>query len=426
MKQWQYNLGVTCYTIAIHIISPFLQKARLMVEGRKRTLEEVRKKRIPSDRYVWIHLSSLGEFEQGRPLIEKLKEEHPEYKVCLTFFSSSGYEMCKEYPLADIVSYLPFDTSEELVPFIEIVNPEFVLLVKYDFWLNMLAFLRQKRIPVYLVSAIFRPSQIFFSTRGNLFRQALRGLAHIFVQDKESQSLLEGIGVTNVSVTGDTRVDRVRAIAMTDDTNPVFRLFRQNADKAKCKVLVVGSSWEADEAFYLPLLEKFSDLRVVIAPHEVREERISELYKICSNRYKTQLYTSVLKDLNRLEEETKVLILDTIGLLSTIYRYGDVAYVGGGFGKGIHNTLEPATYGLPILFGPRFQKFIEASTLIEKGGAFSFETKEELDAFFEQLIKSPAKRIYAGKMAKEYVEEQGGATHLTLSQILSNQEKHRN
>ena len=407
-----YRLGAGAYFTGVRIAAPFHRKARLMTEGRQGILPAVRQARQKGERYIWMHVSSLGEFEQGRPLIEAIKAAHPEYKICLTFFSPSGYEIRKDYPLADLVTYLPFDTSRDLRQFVDLLSPELVIFVKYEFWLNALFLLREKGIPTYLISAKFRPGQPFFKPWGGLFRSALRTFAHIFVQDSDSLLLLQKIGIDRVTVAGDTRADRVLRISETPRDLPIVRAFRHEAEASGRLVLVAGSSWERDEAHYLPLLKKHTDqVRAIIAPHEVGEERITSLLRSLSP-LRTHRYSRGMPPVG-----TEVLVVDTIGLLSSVYAHGDLAYIGGGFGAGIHNILEPAAYGLPVLFGPRYGKFAEARALVAQGGAFSYETDEELARLLQKLARDDAFRSEASRITLDYLRQSAGATSVILSGI---------
>lgn len=407
-----YNLGTGAYFLGIRLAAPFNPKARLMTEGRKETIERLREKRKPSDRYLWMHASSLGEFEQGRPVIEAVKKAHPGYKICLTFFSPSGYEVRKDYPLADIVVYLPFDGSKDLEAFVRLLSPEIVLFVKYEFWLGTLSLLRRMGIPTYLISAKFRPGQPFFKPWGVIFREALGAFKEIFVQEQGSADLLASIGVTNVTVAGDTRADRVIEIARNPARVPIVEKFASEAREKGLPVLVVGSSWDKDEERYLPFLKKHRDeMRVIIAPHEISGERLRNLEGTVPP-LKSRLFSQ-----GEAPVGTEVLVIDRIGLLSSIYAYADFAYIGGGFGAGIHNILEPAVYGLPVVFGPGHGKFAEAGALIKKGGAFSYETEEDLATILEKLLTDGDFRQRAGQASADFLRENSGATRLILSRI---------
>lgn len=405
-----YNLATGVYFSLLKGAAHFHPKARLMVKGRRETPIRLREGRHPGARFVWFHVSSLGEFEQGRPVIEALKKRHPEYKVCLTFFSPSGYEVRKDYPIADLVLYLPFDHSKDLRTFIDTLNPEIVVFVKYDFWLDTLEILRDKRIPTYLISAKFRPDQPFFKPWGGLFREALRGLKEIFVQDEDSLKLLAGIGITKVIVAGDTRADRVLHIAEHPLEVPEAEHFANNS--LGLPILVVGSSWDRDEAHYIPYLKKnVGKLRAIIAPHEIHEGRIQSLLETLSPLNVHRLTYGLPP------ENTEVLVVDRIGLLSSIYSVADLVYIGGGFGNGIHNILEPAVYGLPVIFGPKYGKFPEAGVLLSRGGAFTYSTEGELIPILDRLVGDEAYRRACGDVSGAFIRESAGATALITKRI---------
>ncbi len=355
---------------------------------------------------IWIHVASLGEFEQGRPIIEKLKADFPTYKILLTFFSPSGYEIRKNYELADHVFYLPADTKKNAKRFIEIVNPALVIFVKYEFWLHYLNTLQTKKIPTLLVSAIFRPNQLFFKSHGGLFKKVLAGFDQIFVQNEVSFQLLKKYNYNRIELAGDTRVDRVAAIAAQAKRYAIIEKF---ADKNK--VLVCGSTWPPDEAILIDFIKKSSDWKFIIAPHEIKESNIKRLQKMLPKktiRYSEADVDSVLKN--------SILIIDNIGMLSSIYRFGKVAYIGGGFGNGIHNTLEPIAFGLPVIFGPKFKKFNEASTLVGKGGSFTIANSTEFLNIMNQLEKEDF-YTKASQEAQNYILQNRGATEKILNYI---------
>ncbi len=404
-----YNIAIWFYALAVRIVAMFNPKVRLMWQGEREAYAKIESGLADGDRVVWVHAASLGEFEQGRPLIEKLKRENPEYKILLTFFSPSGYEVRKNYAGADVIAYLPLDTPRNARRFVELVKPEKVVFVKYEFWLNYLAELRFRGIETFIISAIFRSNQVFFKWYGGIFREGLKAFKMLFVQNEESKELLKGIGVENVMVAGDTRFDRVADIAAAAKRLEVVEEFVN----AQLPVLVVGSSWGPDEDLLARYInEQAGRMKMIIAPHEVREERISELTEKLTCKY--ALYTDIQKEitdgsqlstLNSLD----VLVVNTIGVLSSVYQYGQVAYIGGGFGVGIHNTLEAAAWGMPVVFGPNYHKFQEAKELIECGAGQSIKNYEEcaraLDEFFE-------KNEVASKAAAEYVASHTGATDL--------------
>ena len=433
-----YNIAIWFYALAVRIVAFFNTKVRLMWRGEREAYAKIESGLADGDRVVWVHAASLGEFEQGRPLIEKLKRENPEYKILLTFFSPSGYEVRKNYAGADVIAYLPLDTPRNARRFVELVKPEKVVFVKYEFWLNYLAELRFSGIETYIISAIFRPNQVFFKWYGGIFREGLKAFKMLFVQNEESKELLKGIGVENVMVVGDTRFDRVADIAAAAKKLEIVERFvgmrneelgirnaiplspsdsspnlgeqsREVQDGESLPVLVVGSSWGPDEDLLTRYInERAGRMKMIIAPHEVREERIKELTLKLTCKY--ALYTQIIDEsqlstLNSFD----VLVVNTIGVLSSVYQYGQVAYIGGGFGVGIHNTLEAAAWGMPVVFGPNYHKFQEAKELIECGAGQSIKNYEEcaraLDEFFE-------KNEVASKAAAEYVASHTGVTEI--------------
>ena len=421
-----YNIAIWFYALAVRIVAFFNPKVRLMWQGEKMAFAHIESKLNKDDRVVWVHAASLGEFEQGRPLIERLKRENPEYKILLTFFSPSGYEVRKNYAGADVIAYLPLDTPRNARRFVELVKPEKVVFVKYEFWLNYLAELRFRGIETYIISAIFRSNQVFFKWYGGIFREGLKAFKMLFVQNEESKELLKGIGVENVVVAGDTRFDRVADIAAAAKRLEIVERFvnvQCTMHNVQLPVLVVGSSWGPDEDLLAQYInERAGRMKMIIAPHEVHEERIKELISKLTCKY--ALYTQITD--NRLPITDKaqlslltpnssffidydVLVINTIGILSSIYQYGQVAYIGGGFGVGIHNTLEAAAWGMPVVFGPNYHKFQEAKELIECGAGLSIKNYEEcaraLDEFFE-------KNEVASKAAAEYVASHTGATEI--------------
>jgi 3-deoxy-D-manno-octulosonic-acid transferase len=414
-----YNIAIWFYVLAVRIVAIFNAKVRLMWQGEREAYAKIESGLADGDRVVWVHAASLGEFEQGRPLIEKLKRENPEYKILLTFFSPSGYEVRKNYASADVIAYLPLDTPRNARRFVELVKPEKVVFVKYEFWLNYLSELRFRGIETYIISAIFRPNQVFFKWYGGIFREGLKAFKMLFVQNEESKELLKGIGVENVMVAGDTRFDRVADIAAAAKKLEIVESFVNS----QLPVLVVGSSWGPDEDLLTRYInERAGRMKMIIAPHEVREERIKELTSKLTCKY--ALYTQItdnrlqITDKSQLSLQTPnpsfltdydVLVVNTIGVLSSVYQYGQVAYIGGGFGVGIHNTLEAAAWGMPVVFGPKYHKFQEAKELIECGAGQSIKNYEEcaraLDEFFE-------KNEVVSKAAAEYVASHTGATDL--------------
>jgi 3-deoxy-D-manno-octulosonic-acid transferase len=409
MMELLYNLGINLYSLALTIAAPFNIKATQLHKGRGETWEKL--KAFTSDTDVaWVHCASLGEFEQGRPLIEAIRKEKPELKIVLTFFSPSGFEVRKNYNMADVVVYLPADTAANAKRFLKTVKPAMAIFIKYEFWYNYLTALKNAKIPVYSVSSIFRDNQVFFKWYGGWFRNMLKTITRFYVQDKKSGALLETIDIKNYVVAGDTRFDRVAAIADSAADVPVAREFAEQG-----KVIVAGSSWPADEAILADYINNsLNEVKLIIAPHEVHESHITQLiqrFKVPVMRY---------SDANNTKDvECRVLIIDTIGLLSAIYRYGSIAYIGGGFGKGIHNTLEAATYGMPVIFGPNYKRFKEAVDLIEVGGGFCISSLDDFSKIMNTLwnANSTAALEKSGTASKNYVQSMCGATPMVLKDL---------
>ena len=405
---WLYDIIITLYAWAIRVASWRNTKARLWVEGRRNLLQRMAET-IPADeRIVWVHVASLGEFEQGRPLMEEIRRRHPDYKILLTFFSPSGYEIRKNYAGADYIFYLPIDTRRNVRRFLDIVRPEVVIFVKYEFWLNMLLELGRREIRTFVVSAIFRPNSVFFRPWGGLWRRALKSFEAIFVQNNASKLLLGKLGHTNVQVAGDTRFDRVAEIAANAKRVELIERFK--GDKL---LFVAGSTWGPDEEHLLPIVNENPTLKFVIAPHEMDEGRINHLIE--ATRGGAVRYTECNETTDF--STTQLLILDTVGLLASVYGSATWSYIGGGFGVGIHHTLEAATFGLPIAFGPNYHKFKEACELIEVGAARSFTTTDELRAWFAPLRDDAEALKRSGEAARSYTQKNQGATKLILDTI---------
>lgn len=370
----------------------------------------------PKDRVVWVHAASLGEFEQGRPLIERVREEYPEYKILLTFFSPSGYEIRKDYEGADYIFYLPLDLPWNARKFLDIANPEVAIFVKYEYWFNLLFELRRRKIRSYVVSAIFREKSPFFKWWGWLWRRALKSFNMIFVQNQESKTLLKKIGFESVIVAGDTRFDRVATIAQGANQLPTIERF-----KGESRLLVAGSTWLPDERLLCELARRHPEVKIIIAPHEIDEKHIFEIEDMFGNvalRY-TEV-TQVGEDGVELTTElsrAQVLILDTMGMLSSLYQYGDYGYIGGGFGVGIHNTLEAATFGLPIAFGPNYSRFKEAVDMASEGACCPINDAEELDKWFSAQLNDEAFHARSSRSAKDYTSRNCGATELITRTI---------
>ncbi|MEM8524185.1 MAG: glycosyltransferase N-terminal domain-containing protein [Bacteroidota bacterium] len=404
--QLLYSITIYTYHFLIWLTSFFNEKAELWIAGRKDIFQELEQKINKEDRLLWMHCASLGEFEQGRPIIEKLKEQQADLKILLTFFSPSGYEIRKNYEQADYVFYLPSDTRKNARRFLEVVQPDFAIFVKYEFWYHYLHELKRQDIPTYLISAIFHSKQPFFSPfYGKFFQSILHCFQFIFVQNESSANLLLQIDIQHFEVVGDTRIDRVLQIAKTARSFPKIEQF-----KANFSLLICGSTWPPDEAILCPYINHDqSNWRYIFAPHDISESHLQQLeaqLQVPHQRY-SQFQASAA---------TKVLIIDNIGLLSQLYQHGKVAYIGGGFGAGIHNTLEPAAFGLPILFGLKYEKFEEAVQLIEQQGAFVVKNQGGFEQSFEALQE---KLIYqaASKKVKNYLQANEGATNKILEHL---------
>jgi 3-deoxy-D-manno-octulosonic-acid transferase len=408
-----YTLGILIYKLIINLAVPFNKKAAKFVAGRKHVFSTLKEKIDPNFSYIWIHVASLGEFEQGRPVIETIRKKYPEYKILLTFFSPSGYEVRKDYQGADIISYLPMDTGWNACKFIRIVNPAMAVFIKYEFWVNYMTQLKKHHIPIYIVSAIFRESQAFFKWYGSWYRKILLNYNHLFVQDQSSVDLLNSVGVSNVSIAGDTRCDRVVEIAGKSVDLSIIQSFKEADER---KILVMGSSWEKDEELVISYFNEHPELKLIIAPHEIGESRINEIINKLERPYLR--YTQLTEKNN--SAGTDCIIVDCIGILSSVYRYGEIAYIGGGFGVGIHNILEAAVYGMPVIFGPNYRKFREAVEMIKMGAAFSVSNREELNTILDDLL-DPFSGTLAetSRIAEKFVISNCGATDYVVERIFS-------
>lgn len=403
-----YDAGILLMDAGLHAAAPFNAKARLWVKGRRNIFREMAAAAEPGADVIWFHAASLGEFEQGRPVIEAFRAARPEYKILVTFFSPSGYEIRKNYAGADYIFYLPLDTPRNVRRFLDIFRPKIAVFVKYEFWLNYLLEMERRGTKIYLISSIFRPRQIFFRPWGGLFRRALRGFGHLFVQNEESRQLLAGIGIDRVSVAGDTRFDRVHSIASQAKELPEVARFAAGAP-----VLVAGSTWPPDEELLTGLIARYGDVKFIVAPHEIDSARIERLIARIGRPALRYTQLTPQSDLER----AQVLFIDTIGILSSVYRYGRWGYIGGGFGVGIHNTLEAATFGLPLAFGPRYEKFPEARDLIALGGAASVSGEQELQQWFAALHDDPDRTRRCAEACRDYVAEHKGATDQIMAEI---------
>lgn len=404
-----YTLGIRTYNLAARVIAPFNNKARLYTEGRNRLFEDLKENVKPTDKNVWFHVSSLGEFEQGRPVIEKFRAAHPDHKIILTFFSPSGYEVRKNYNGADYVCYMPADTPKNAKIFLDIVNPKAVFFVKYDYWYNFLSEVHQRQIPLYIFSTIFREGQVFFRWYGKKYRKVLSFFTHIFVQDENSVKLLKNIGIENVTIAGDTRFDRVCEITRNAKPIPVVDKF-----VGESRVIVAGSSWPPDENIIFGArsrLEGKHDVKLIIAPHEIHEGHLAAIEKLLGD-IKSIRFSKA--DDNTVAEK-RVLIIDNFGMLSSLYKYAEIAYVGGGFGSGIHNILEAVSYSIPVAFGTNYKRFKEAVDLVSLGAAATVRNEEELYSVFDRYLSDPALLKHAGQISYEYVQKNLGAADKILS-----------
>ena len=404
-----YELIISLYTLGVGVASLFNPKARKMWKGGREAFRVLRDKVDSSSRYVWFHAASLGEFEQGRPIMERLRAEHPEYKILLTFFSPSGYEVRKNYEGADIVCYLPLDTYFGARRFLSLVHPEVAFFIKYEFWWNYLHILKRRGVPVYSVSSIFREGQVFFRWYGRTYSNVLKCFTRFFVQNDESRRLLATLGITDVDVTGDTRFDRVLQVKQQARQLPIVDAFRQGY-----KVFVAGSSWPPDEDIFINYFNEHRDWKLIIAPHVIGNDHIRQI--VGKLRRKAVRYTEATEDSAR---EADCLIIDCFGLLSSIYGYGDVAYVGGGFGVGIHNVLEAAVWGMPVIFGPNNKRFQEAQDLLVSGGGVEIDSYSQFEAVMNTYVAdADASAIEAdGKKAAGYVAAKAGATDVILKAV---------
>lgn len=405
-----YSLSIYIYHGLLRILAYVHPKAKLFVEGRKTLFQDIKSRVNPADRPIWFHFASLGEFEQGRSVLEAVRSKYPYKKILITFYSPSGYEIRKNTDLADYVFYLPVDTAPNARYFIDLVQPSLVLFTKYEYWFHFFNELDKRDIPLLMISAIYRPDQVFFKPWGRFFIHTLKKVNYFFVQNAESLALLKSIGLKNAAIAGDTRFDRVHELARHPATVAHIDEFLQGS-----ACLVAGSTWEADEELLAQVYTSI-DMKLIIAPHEVYADHIQEIQQL----FPDNVLYSELKDGKTIQHSAKVLIIDGIGLLSYLYRYAQLTYIGGGFGTGIHNTLEPATYGKPVIFGPKYYKFQEAKDLIEKGAAFSIQNEQELRTVLLAL-ENKEKLDFASREAAAYVKSNAGATDVILKYIeLSN------
>ena len=416
-----YNIVIYFVLLGIAIASLFNEKVRKMWRGEREAFKILKQKVDPNAKYIWFHAASLGEFEQGRPLMEQIRKDYPQYKILLTFYSPSGYEVRKNYEGADIICYMPVDTRLNAIRFLRLVRPVMAFFIKYEFWSNFLHILKHRNIPTYSVSSIFREDQVFFKWYGRNYAGVLKCFTRFFVQNEESKRLLEGIGITAVDVVGDTRFDRVLQIKEAAKQLPICEAFRtgvassQSADVPHhdFKVFVAGSSWPPDENIFIPFFNEHKDWRLLIAPHVIAEEHLKLILSLIKGK-KVVRYTQTTP-----EEAAKadVLIIDCFGLLSSMYNYGDVAYIGGGFGVGIHNTLEAAVWNMPVIFGPNNKKFQEAQGLLKSGGGFEINTYEDFSGLMSSLMNDETFLKQAGDKAGTFVAHLAGATDKVLASV---------
>lgn len=410
-----YNILIFLAKFLLNFIALFSKKIKLFVNGRKETFSKITK--LKNENTIWFHAASLGEFEQARPIIEAIKENYKNYKILVTFFSPSGYEIRKNYNLADVVCYLPLDSKASAKKFIEIVNPKMAIFIKYEFWPNFLNELKKQEIPTILVSGILREKQLFFKSYGTFMRKSLQAFHHFFVQDKNSKDLLNSINFKNVTVSGDTRFDRVSKILEQDNSLDFINEFKNNQ-----YTIVAGSTWQTDEELLVNYINNNAseNEKFIIAPHNIKNDAIIELQK--SINKKTVLFSSIKNDLSfraksRNLKEYQVFIIDTIGILTKIYAAADIAYVGGGLKTGLHNILEPATFGIPVVIGNKYDKFKEALDLVKIGGCISIKNQEEFTANFINLKNDENFRKLTGIINKKYIEDNLGATKLIMNYL---------
>ena len=407
-----YNLIVQIAAVLLKIAAVFSPKIKLFVKGRKPVFEILQTKISPNDKTIWFHAASLGEYEQGLPVIEKIKIKYPNHKIVLTFFSPSGYEVRKDNLITDVTVYLPLDTKKNATQFLSLVNPEMVFFIKYEYWPNYLNELGKQKVPTYLISGIFRKKQLFFKWYGRFYKSALNTFTYFFVQNESSKKLLIELGISNVAISGDTRFDRVASILEKDNSLDFIESFKNNTLTA-----VAGSSWPKDESLLIAFINQTSKkIKFIIAPHNIKDEQIQVLKNSISK--KVVLYSEVETRLIGSLQDFDVFIIDTIGILTKIYSYADIAYVGGGFGNpGVHNILEPATFGVPVVIGPNYSHFAEATALVNMGGCISISTTTEFVDAFSNLIDNDDVRHEKGHICNTFVQMNIGATAIIMKNI---------
>ncbi len=414
-----YNIAIGTYAWGVRFAAPFNSKASQMVKGWRNWRQEIPFEKLNGDKVAWFHAASLGEFEQARPVLEKFRKEYPDYKICLTFFSSSGYEVRKNYSQTDVVCYLPPDTRRNATDFVNRIKPDVAFFVKYEFWYNYLNTLKKRGTPTYLFSAIFRPSQYFFKWYGGWFAKQLQCYRYIFVQNEESLQLLNSVGMTRCTITGDTRFDRVNDIAKEAQQFPKIETFLYGTSQINASsstpTLVAGSTWEPDEANIKLFLSNYDKpLKVILAPHVIDESHLQQIEKLFGKE--NCMRYSQLPEGNARQEQS-ILIIDNIGMLSSLYRYATFAYIGGGFGKGIHNILEAAIFGIPVCFGPNHKKFQEAVEMLKCGGARTFSTPDKLKEIMEQWLDNVESYNKSCEASKKYMQANLGATQCIIDKI---------
>ena len=414
-----YNFAIYFYLLGVAIASLFNEKVRKMWRGERAAFDVLKQKVDPEAKYVWFHAASLGEFEQGRPIMERFRSEHPEYKILLTFFSPSGYEVRKNYEGADIICYLPLDTPINAIRFLRLVRPVMAFFIKYEFWYNYLHILKYRKVPTYSVSSIFRPEQVFFKWYAKKYAGVLRCITHFFVQNEQSRELLEKIGITEVTISGDTRFDRVLQIKEQSKRLPLVEAFKnkkqtvEEAYKQEYKVFVAGSSWPPDEDIFIRFFNEHPEWKLIIAPHVIGNDHLQQIMSKLNR--KTVRYTEATPET---AAEAQCMIIDCFGLLSSIYHYGEVAYVGGGFGVGIHNVLEAAVWNVPVFFGPNNKRFQEAQQLLASGGAVEITDYNSFDSAMTRFMNDEKWLKECGSKAGEYVKSKAGATDIVLKESL--------
>ena len=414
-----YNFAIYFYLLGVAIASLFNEKVRKMWRGERAAFDVLKQKVDPEAKYVWFHAASLGEFEQGRPIMERLRSEHPEYKILLTFFSPSGYEVRKNYEGADIICYLPLDTPINAIRFLRLVRPVMAFFIKYEFWYNYLHILKYRKVPTYSVSSIFRPEQVFFKWYAKKYAGVLRCITHFFVQNEQSRELLEKIGITEVTISGDTRFDRVLQIKEQSKRLPLVEAFKnkkqtvEEAYKQEYKVFVAGSSWPPDEDIFIRFFNEHPEWKLIIAPYVIGNDHLQQIMSKLNR--KTVRYTEATPET---AAEAQCMIIDCFGLLSSIYHYGEVAYVGGGFGVGIHNVLEAAVWNVPVFFGPNNKRFQEAQQLLASGGAVEITDYNSFDSAMTRFMNDEKWLKECGSKAGEYVKSKAGATNIVLKESL--------